>query len=172
MELYRERGFEQTTVADIASRAGLTERTFYRYFVDKREVLFSGAAELQQVLVDTLSATPAPIAPLDAVGAALAAAAPLLQARGDFGRVRQRIIAENVDLQERELIKFASLAAAMAAALRERGVPEPAASLAGESGVAVFRIAFRRWQDAGASTDFGAAIQDCLSELKVVTAGA
>ena len=170
MELYQERGFEQTTVAEIASRAGLTERTFYRHFADKREVLFSGAAALQQLLVDTLSATPESTAPMDAIATALAAVAPLLQARGDFGRVRQQIIADNADLRERELIKFATLASAMAAALRDRGVAEPAASLAGETGVAVFKIAFERWQAAPAATDFAQVIQACLMELRVVTA--
>ncbi|MBO1754723.1 TetR/AcrR family transcriptional regulator [Allobranchiibius sp. CTAmp26] len=172
MDLYLEHGFEQTTVAEIAARAGLTERTFFRHFADKREVLFAGAAELQQLLVSTLSATATSASPLDAVATALAAVAPFFQERSDFGRRRQRIISSTAELRERELIKLASLGSAMAATLRERGVADPAASLAAEAGVAVFKIAFERWQDAPVGTDFAQVIQHCLSELKVVAAGA
>ena len=78
LELYSERGFEQTTVAEIAARAGLTERTFFRHFADKREVLFGGAGQLQDFLVSTLAATPESVAPIDAVGAAFEAASVLL----------------------------------------------------------------------------------------------
>lgn len=172
MELFMERGFEQTTVAEIASRAGLTERTFFRYFADKREVLFSGASELEEVFVSAVSATPAATAPMDAVGAALVAVAPLLQERGAFARRRQGIITAHDDLRERELVKLASLASAMAATLRSKGVAEPAASLAAESGIAVFKVAFERWQMARAGTDFAVVIEECLHELRIVTATA
>src|SRR5450755_2461262 len=84
LELYGERGFELTTVAEIAERAGLTERTFFRHFADKREVLFSGAGSLQELLVTTLAAAPDSIAPIDAVGAALEAAGTLLQERREY----------------------------------------------------------------------------------------
>src|SRR6266851_9963154 len=145
LDLYVERGFEQTTVAEIAGRAGLTERTFFRYFADKREVLFSGAGTLQELLVSAVASAPDSAAPIDAVAAALEAAGALLQERREFARQRQTIIAANPELQERELIKLASLASAMADALRQRGVGYSAASLAAEAGIAVFRIAFERW---------------------------
>src|SRR6478735_12019057 len=83
LELYVERGFEQTTVADIAARAGLTERTFFRHFADKREVLFSGAGALQELLVSTVAAAPDSMAPIDAVAAAIEAAGALLEDRRD-----------------------------------------------------------------------------------------
>ena len=134
LELYIERGFEQTTVAEIAKRAGLTERTFFRYFADKREVLFSGAGALQDLLVSAVADAPDSTAPIDAVAAALAAAGALLQERRESARQRQAVIAANAELQERELIKLASLASAIADALRRRGVRDPAAGLTAEAG--------------------------------------
>ena len=145
MELYGERGFDQTTVAEIAARAGLTERTFFRYFADKREVLFWGSAALQKLLVDAVTGAPGSTAPIDAVAAALDAVVPMFQERRNFARRRHTLIVAHPELQERELIKLASLASAMADALRRRGVTEPAASLTAEAGVAVFKISFERW---------------------------
>ena len=120
LELYGERGFEQTTVAEIAKRAGLTERTFFRNFADKREVLFGGAGVLQELLVGAVADTPASTAPIDAVAAGLDAAAALLQERREYARRRHAVITANPGLQERELIKLASLASALADTLRAR----------------------------------------------------
>ena len=100
LELYVERGFEQTTVAEIAERAGLTERTFFRYFADKREVLFAGADVLQELLVSAVVGAPGSVAPLEAVAAALEAAGPLLQERREYSRRRQAVIDANAALQE------------------------------------------------------------------------
>jgi AcrR family transcriptional regulator len=169
MELYRDHGFEQTTVTEIAERAGLTERTFFRYFADKREVLFSGSAMLQELLVTTVTAADASVSPMNAVTAALEAAAALLQPRRAHSRQRQAVIAANPGLQERELIKLAALAAAIADALRRRGVKEPAASLTAEAGIAVFKIAFERWVSGPKQRDFPQLIRDSLEELKAVT---
>jgi AcrR family transcriptional regulator len=171
LELYNERGFEQTTVAEIAARAGLTERTFFRHFADKREVLFAGAGTLQDFLVSTLASTPDSAAPIDAVAAALQAAGALLQERRDYARQRQAVIAANVELQERELIKLASLALAMTDTLRHRGVTDPAASLAAEAGIAVFKIAFERWINETSPRDLPQLIRELLDQLKAVTAG-
>jgi AcrR family transcriptional regulator len=147
MELYDERGFDNTTVADIAERAGLTERTFFRYFADKREVLFGGANELQDLMVRAVTNAPYYEPPLVAAAAGLDAAAEFLEERRQFARRRQAIIAGNAELRERELIKLASLSAALADALRGRGVNDPAASLTGEIAVGVFKVAFERWVD-------------------------
>jgi AcrR family transcriptional regulator len=171
LALYSERGFENTTVAEIAVRAGLTERTFFRHFADKREVLFSGADTLQELLVSNVAAAPDSIGPIDAVGAALEAAGALLQERREYARQRAAIIAANAELRERELIKLASLASAIADALRRRGVADPAASLSAEAGIAVFRIAFERWVDETNQRDLPELIRDSLDELKAVTAG-
>src|SRR5271154_6863714 len=170
-ELYGERGFEQTTVADIAQRAGLTERTFFRHFADKREVLFAGADALRELLVSTVAKAPGSLAPIDAAAAGLEAAGALIQEGRELAHQRQAIIAASAELQERELIKLASLASALAEALRQRGVTEPAASLAAEAGIAVFRIAFDRWADEANEQDFSSLIRESLDALKAVTAG-
>ncbi len=172
MELFNERGFEQVTVAEIAGRAGLTERTFFRYFADKREVLFWGQGALRDLLVSTVAGAPDSMAPLDAVAAALEAAGAMLQERREFARQRQAVIAANAGLQERELIKLASLASALTGALRRRGVADPAASLTAEAGIAVFKIAFERWVSGTGEARPAAADPESMDELKAVTAGA
>jgi AcrR family transcriptional regulator len=169
LALYEERGFDSTTVAEIAARAGLTERTFFRYFADKREVLFSGAGALQELLVDAVAQAPA-APPLVLVATALESAGALLQERREFSRQRQAVIASNVELHERELIKLATLAAALADALRARGVKDPAASLTAEAGIAVFRVAFERWVDEPLKRDLPRLIRDSFDELRTVTA--
>jgi len=171
LALYGERGFEATTVAEIAERAGLTERTFFRHFADKREVLFGGAAMLQELLVSGVAGAPDAAAPIEAVLAALEAAGALLQERRAYARQRQMIIAASAELRERELIKLASLASALADALRRRGVSDPAASLTAEAGIAVFRVAFERWTQEGNQKDLPQLIRESLDELRVVTAG-
>jgi AcrR family transcriptional regulator len=171
LELYIERGYEQTTVAEIAKRAGLTERTFFRHFADKREVLFSGSASLQELLVGTVAGAPAATRPLDAVALAIEAAAARLQERREYAQKRNAVIAANAELRERELIKLASLASAIAGELRERGVTEPAASLTAEAGIAVFKVAFETWVDASNQRDFTKIVRESVDELKAVTAG-
>ena len=171
LALYGERGFEQTTVAEIAARAGLTERTFFRHFADKREVLFAGAAALRELLVRAVADAPDSAAPIDAVGAALGAAGALLQQRRGYARQRQAVIAANPELRERELIKLASLASALAGTLRRRGVTDPAASLTAEAGMAAFRIAFESWVTETSQPDLPQLIRESLDELKAVTAG-
>ena len=166
IDLYSERGFEQTTVAEIAKRAGLTERTFFRHFADKREVLFSGAGRLQEGIVTAVKAAPESMTPLDAVAAAFEGAAVFLQERRDYARQRQAIIAANAELQERELSKLASLASAIADALRQRGIGDAAASLTAEAGVAVFRISVELWTTATKQRDLRRVIRSSLDELR------
>jgi AcrR family transcriptional regulator len=147
MELYAERGFGETTAAEIAERAGLTERTFFRHFTDKREVLFSGSEAFEKLLVDGIAAAPPRAPPLDAVAAALETVAAGFEARRDFSRQRHAIIRAHTELRERELIKLVTVGSAMAEALRRRGVKEPSASLAAKAGIAVLEIAFDRWAE-------------------------
>jgi AcrR family transcriptional regulator len=171
LELYSERGFEQTTVAEIAGRAGLTERTFFRHFADKREVLFAGADTLQELVVTAVASAPASAAPIAAAAAGVEAAGALLEERREYARQRQAVIAANTELRERELIKLASLASAIAEALRRRGVEDPAASLAAEAAIAAFRIAFEDWTSKAKAPDLPRLIRASLDELRAVTAG-
>ncbi len=169
LALYGERGFESTTVAEIANRAGVTERTFFRHFADKREVLFAGATALQDLLVGGVADAPDGLAPIDAAAAGLEAAGAALQERRELAQQRQTIIAANRELQERELIKLASLSAALADTLRQRGVKDPAASLSAEVAIAVFKVAFERWVDETNQRDLPQLIRESLDEMKAVT---
>lgn len=169
LELYGERGFDQTTVAEIANRAGLTERTFFRHFADKREVLFAGSADLQKLLVHEVASAPASAAPIEAVAAALLGAGDVFDdERRDYARERRAVISANAELRERELIKMATLASAIAEALRRREVSDPAASLTAEAGIAVFRVTFERWVDKASDQDWRALVRESLEELKVL----
>ena len=172
MDLYTERGFEQTTVAEIARRAGLTERTFFRHFADKREVLFSGSQNLTRLVQDAVAEAPDSAPPIEMVAAGIEAAGALLQDRRDFSRRRQAIIAVNPELRERELIKLATMADAIAVTLRQRGVHEPAASLIAEAGIAVFRTAFERWVADGNTKDLRQLIRESLADLRGLVAPA
>jgi AcrR family transcriptional regulator len=172
LELYAERGFETTTVADIAERAGVTERTFFRYFADKREVLFDGGQRLERSVVDAIATAPAEAVPIDVVGAAFAEGTAMLEERREFARQRAAVITATPALQERELLKLAGLGAAAAEALRRRGVPDPAASLAAETGVAVFRVGFENWVREPASGPLADCVRAALAELRALTVGA
>ena len=170
IELFDEQGYDATTVVEIAERAGLTKRTFFRYFSDKREVLFSGSEELQRLWLEGLAAAPAGSSPLAVVSAGLDPVAAMFTERHPFARIRAQIIEANPELQERELIKLQRLAAAITAALVERGVSVNAAILAAQAGVTVFHVAFAHWVQQDDPTAFRALIDESLEELRAVTA--
>jgi AcrR family transcriptional regulator len=170
LELYGERGFEPTAVADIAERAGLTERTFFRYFADKREVLFSGSEQLLEVFVNCVANAPDSLSPLDVVGEALQAAGAFFTDRIEHSRTRQAVIDANPSLHERELIKLASLSAAMAGALRDRGVGDPAAALTAEAGIAVFKVAFDIWVKGPDERELSDVMRQTMADFKAVSA--
>lgn len=172
LELFQEQGYARTTVGDIAERAGLTERTFFRYFTDKREVLFSGSKDLEQAMVELVVSAPKDVPPLEVTIRAVEAAATLLQARRDFSDVRARyaIVTEHAEVRERELIKMASLAIAVTRALHARGVSEPAASVVAESGITVFKVGFERWVSAKKPGEFAAHVRAAADALKAASA--
>ena len=170
LALYLEHGFEQTMVADIADRAGVTARTFFRHFADKREVLFDGAAELEKRSLDALDAAPATASALELVAAALDAVADFIGGDREFARKRHAVVLANAELRERELIKLADMSAALAEGLRRRGVAGSEAGLAAEAGAAVYRVAFQRWVDADDELDLHEAIRQSFAQLRALTA--
>ena len=170
LELFDEQGYEATTVAEIAERAGLTKRSFFRHFADKREVLFHGADELQRLWVDGLAGAPPPASPLAVVMAGLDPVGRMFAERHAFARIRGQIIAANPELQERELIKLQRLAAAITAALVARGVAATAANLAAQTGVTVFHEAFARWLAQDDPTALRRLMDESLADLRSVTA--
>jgi AcrR family transcriptional regulator len=173
LELFATRGFEQTTAAEIAQAVGLTERTFFRNFSDKREVLFHGQERFLQAFVDGVDQAPAEASALDLIAAALHSAAAFFpDERRPYSRLRQTVIEQNPPLQERELHKLAGLAATVAAALRARGIAEPAATLAAQSAATVFGVSFAQWIREGETRSLPAIADDVLRELGNLTAAA
>ncbi|MEN0085039.1 MAG: helix-turn-helix domain-containing protein [Leifsonia sp.] len=170
LELYLDPGYEQTTVADIAERAGVTERTFFRHFADKREVLFSGSEQFQQVVLAAIEAAPEGAPPLDAAAAGMDAAAAALQSQPDptFPRRRAAVIAANPSLQERELLKMATLATASARALVARGAERGEAAVAAEAAGAAFRLAFERWTTSDEPLDLRVLVADGVARFRAL----
>jgi AcrR family transcriptional regulator len=171
LELFAARGFEQTTTAEIAQAVGLTERTFFRHFTDKREVLFYGQQQYLQAFLDGVDGARSGASPLEMIAAALQGAASLFpDDRRPFSRLRQSVIEKNPALQERELHKRAGVATTVAGALRARGVGEPAATLAAESGATVFGIAFAQWISDGETRSLAVIAAEVLRGLQNLSA--
>jgi AcrR family transcriptional regulator len=170
LELFATRGFEQTTAAEIAESVGLTERTFFRHFSDKREVLFYGQDRFLKSFLDGVATAPADASPLEVIASALQAAATFFpDEHRPYSRTRQSVIDQNPALQEREQHKFAGLATAVAEALGARGISEPAATLAAESGATVFGVAFAQWIREGEQRSLGDITAEVLRELQNLT---
>ncbi|KOX46445.1 MULTISPECIES: TetR/AcrR family transcriptional regulator [Streptomyces] len=170
LELYAERGYEQTPVAEITRRAGLTERTFFRHFADKREVLFAGSGRLAELCAGAVAAAPAAATPMDAAVAALYAAADVFEERGDLVRLRQSVIDANAELQERELTKLATLSGALAEALRDRGTDDLTARLTAEAAVAVLKVAFEHWIHGSGEQTLRHLLGECVDSLGTAVA--
>src|SRR6478735_2616815 len=169
LDLYSERGFDATTASDIAERAGVTERTFFRHFKDKREVLFDGSATLEHAAYAAILAAPANASPLDAALAGAVAAGGFLDGIRDHALRRSRIVAANPSLQERELLKLASMTESTARALRERGVTEPHATLAAHSAVTVCHVAFSQWIATDDTPAFATHVSDAATALRALS---
>ena len=170
LDLFGEQGYDNTTVVQIAERAGLSKSTFFRHFPDKREVLAAGQDTLCQLLSDGIAAAPAAATPLEAVAAGLDAAAGIfVPERRGLGQKMQAAIAASTELQEREVLKRVGLATAMTEALKERGVPDPNASLAAEFGVLALKIAHARWSDPDNQQELAALARQSLSELQTAS---
>lgn len=169
LELFREHGYERTTAAQIAARTGVTERTFFRQFPDKREVLFDGEAILRAALTDAMATAPAAMAPLATLFHAFGSVVPLLEANRPFSKPRHDVICSSPALQEREMAKLDALALALAAALQARGVDELPAVLAARTGMAAFAQATVSWLD-DPSGGLGARIDRAYGALKTLLA--
>jgi AcrR family transcriptional regulator len=171
LELFATQGFERTTAAEIAEAAGLTERTFFRYFGDKRDVLFYGQDSFVEVFLQGMVDAPADGAPMQLIAAALHSVASWFpDDRRAHSRMRQAVIDSNPALQERERHKLAGLALSVAAVLRERGIAEPGATLAAESGATVFGIAFAQWIREGETRSLSVVAADTLRQLRALNA--
>jgi AcrR family transcriptional regulator len=167
MELYLERGFENVSVAEITERAGLGRRTFFRYFADKREVLFAGSEQLPAAITGAVRDADARAAPLEVALDALRTVSELVVERvePEHSRARRVVIASSPELQERERSKLAACTAALTEALRERGTDEDTARLLAHVSVAVFEAAFTRWLALDAGTGITRCFDDAVHEV-------
>lgn len=148
VDLFTEQGYDATTVAQIAERAGVTKSTFFRHFSDKRELLVAGQETLSRLLAEGIAEAPGEAGPLQAVAAGLERASTAMgPANRELGARLKAAVAANTELQERDALKSVGLAAAMTEALVARGVPEPTAQLAGELGVLAFKRGYAQWSD-------------------------
>ena len=165
LDLYLANGYDDTTVTQIAQSVGVTERTFFRHFADKREVIFGGSDLLQQEFSSGVASAPEG-SPLDMVAHAVLGSSYFPEERRPWSRRRQALITSHPELKERELNKMATLAGVLAQALRDRGVTEPAATLAAESGVTVFRLAFDEWVADGSTRTLAEIERGLFAALK------
>jgi len=165
LELFVERGYADVTVAEIADRAGLTKRTFFNHFTDKREVLFAGAKAYEAAILAHLADIDDKPDPIDAVLTALTRSSRDLAQYGDYARTRQQLIASSIDLQERDLIKTASLIIALTRALRERGVTARTAALTAQAAMMVYTTAYADWIN-DTTADIETLMQQALTDLR------
>lgn len=145
VELFRERGYDRTTAAEIAARAGVTERTFFRHFPDKREVLFDGQTVLVDALTASVAEAPEGLGPLAMLFRAFRSVTRLLEDNRPFSMPRQEVISATPALHERELAKLEALSDGLALALKAKGVSDLQAALAARAGMAAFAHATLSW---------------------------
>ncbi|MFI9009022.1 TetR/AcrR family transcriptional regulator [Actinosynnema sp. NPDC053489] len=168
MDLFTERGFEQTTAGDIAERAGVTERTFFRHFTDKREVLFSGSEAVGRTVAEAIRSAPADLPPVDVALTGVVAVARVLEDDHGHSARRARIVEANPALRERELLKLASLVETATGALRARGVDPLTADLAAHSAVTAFQVGFARWVAEADPPALGTRIAETAAALRAL----
>lgn len=166
LDLFLERGYENVTATDIAEHAGLARRTFFRYFADKREVLFAGSEQLPAAAIEAVHATPTPRSALDTVLHALDLIGTQLAAHGQHAYKRRTVIASSSELQERERTKLAALTTALAQALSERQVPNATAELLAQVGVATFQAAWGQWVNQAGNASFHDCLEHATADLK------
>ncbi|MEU9454636.1 helix-turn-helix domain-containing protein [Streptomyces sp. NPDC048277] len=173
VDLFTEQGYDATTVAQIAERAGVTKSTFFRHFPDKRELLVAGQETLSRLLTEGIAEAPGDASPLEAVAAGLE------RASGAMGPMNRELaprlkaaVAASTELQERDTLKSVSLAAAMTSALVARGVPDPTAALAGELGLLAFKRGYADWSEGDPDTkdELVGHVLAALDELRAVSA--
>ncbi len=171
VELFIEQGFAETTVPQITARAGLTTRTFFRHFADKREVLFAGDAELPALVARLAADAPASLSPLMLIAHALeTVAATRLEGRVAYLRTRRAVIQADEGLRERELRKLSVLSDAISQGFRTRGLDELTAMLAAQLAVTVFSVTISRWLDQDGAQPLSELAHDTLRALRSVTA--
>lgn len=169
LELYTERGYDRTTTAQVAIRAGVTERTYFRHFPDKREVLFDGEVALRSSLTDAVAAAP-DLAPLAVLRHAFLSLVPYFETDRDLQQRQDQVISATPELRERGATKLAHLTAALTDALEQRGTPQPVATLAATCGIGVLSRVRHTWL-AGSPHSQAALLADAFDDLDLLIRG-
>ncbi|OIH98634.1 MULTISPECIES: TetR/AcrR family transcriptional regulator [unclassified Curtobacterium] len=172
-ELFAEHGYDETTVTQIAERAGVTKSTLFRHFPDKREILVAGQATLSALLAEGVADAGESATPMQAVASGLRRASSVMQPwNRTLGPSMAAAIAANAELRERSMLKSAGLAVALSDALEARGTTPTTARVAAELGVLAFERGYTAWTDApdGTEGDLEHHVIAALEELRVATA--
>jgi AcrR family transcriptional regulator len=171
LELFTEQGFAETTVPQITARAGLTTRTFFRYFADKREVLFAVEAELPALVEGLMAEAPASLSPIMVIAEGLeAVAATRFEGQREYLRTHRAVVQADESLRERELRKLSVLSEAICRGFLNRGVDELTATLAAQIAVTVFSVSLTRWLDHDDGPPLSEIIHDTLGALRSIAA--
>jgi AcrR family transcriptional regulator len=170
LDLFEEHGYDDTTVIEIAARAGLAKSTFFRHFSDKREVLF-GVDTMADRVSEAITGAPATATPLEAVAHALDVVGmkAFTLIRREFIARRRAVIAVNPELREREALKGLDLTRSMVDALKRRGVPELNAWVAAELGALAWAIADERWSDPANCEEFCLLARRALDQVQAAS---
>jgi len=172
VDLFIEQGYDETTVAQIAERAGVTKSTFFRHFPDKRELLVAGQETLSRLLAEGIAEAPDGATPLEAVAVGLRrASAEMTSFNRDLGPRLKAAVAASQELQERDALKSVGLAGAMAEALVARGLPESTALVAAELGLLAFKRGYALWSEADDDSELATHTSRVLDELRAASAG-
>lgn len=171
VDLFTEQGYDATTVAQIAERAGVTKSTFHRHFPDKRDVLVAGQEALSRLLTEGIVEAPADASPLEAVAEGLRrVSGEMTSFNRELGPRLSVAVAASAELQERDALKQVGLAVAMTEALMQRGLPATTAHVAAELGVLAFRYGWTKWSQTTDDTELATYALAALEKLKAATA--
>ena len=169
MTLFAERGFTATTVPEIAEAAGLTTRTFFRHFADKREVLFANEIDVPALASRMIADAPAGLSPMQIIAGSLEAVAAAQFSGGvDYFLARKAIIQSDDGLREREMHMMSRLSEALREGFVARGVDGLTADLTAQMTLAVFGTSIGRWLRQGGDADLPELLHDTLARLRSV----
>lgn len=165
LELFRKHGYSGTTAAQIARRAGFTERTFFRHFPDKRDILFDGQARIEAAMVGAVRTAPRELAPMQILRLAIQSTVPVFEENRVFSAMRRAVIDATPVLQEREQGNMAAMMLSVSSALKKKGIEAGTATLAVQIGAVLFSCAIKSWHSEEAH-DLGTHIDRAFAALR------
>lgn len=173
LELFLEQGFAETTVPEITALAGLTTRTFFRHFADKREVLFADEEELPALVERLIAEAPVSLGPMAVIAHGLKPfAETVFEGRLESLRTRHAIISADEGLRERELRKLDILSRAISQGFLSRGADELTSTLAAKLAMTIFNVASMRWLEGDNERGLSEIVAEVFTALRLIAADA